>query len=326
VDARHADSMKLRHIIFNSYKSFVPSFYIPSFYIHTILYSPYFAPSFLLVFILLFMLSDQTIAFIGAGTIAQSIIGGLLRAENVKQDQIYATRRNHFALEELKAQFPNLHTTTDNAIAAKAANVVVLSVKPQNSKEVMEDIRKVITPNTLIISILAGITTDTICEALGQNLPVVRAMPNTPALVDAGATAVSGGKYALPEHVAIAEAIFNSVGDVERVPEYLMNAVTGLSGSGPAYIYMVIEALTDGGVNQGIPRPVALRLATQTVFGAAKMVIETGKHPAILRDEVTTPGGTTIAAIADLERSGLRTMFIKAVGEATQRAQELAKK
>lgn len=272
------------------------------------------------------MLSNHTITFIGAGNIAQAIIGGLLKGGDVKPEQICATRRNPYALAELQTAFPGIETTTDNATAARRASIIVLAVKPQTADEAFDDLRSVISPEKQIISILAGITTESICQALGQNIPVVRAMPNTPALVDAAATAISAGKHATTTHLAVAEEIFKAVGGVEKVPEYLINAVTGLSGSGPAYIYMVIEALTDGGVNQGIPRPVASRLAVQTVFGAAKMVLETGKHPAILRDEVTTPGGTTIAAIADLERNGLRTMFINAVGAATERAEALAKK
>ena len=148
-------------------------------------------------------------------------------------------------------------------------------------------------------------------------------MPNTPMIVDQGATALSAGRYAEEGHFEAARALFESVGRVEVVPEYLMDAVTGLSGSGPAYVYMFIEALTDGGVKQGIPRPQAFRLAAQTVFGAAKLVIDSGKHPAILRDEVTTPGGTAIAAVADLESHGLRTMLINAVATATARSKEL---
>jgi len=272
------------------------------------------------------LLTNQTIAFLGAGNIARALIGGLIRGENVLPNQIWATRRNPYALEELERNFPGIHTTTSNAEAANVADIVVLSVKPQSISEVLDDIRSVVTPQTQIISILAGITTASICEMLGIALPVVRAMPNTPALVDAAATAIAAGTHARETHWNMASEIFKAVGLVEKVPEYLMDAVTGLSGSGPAYIYMVIEALTDGGVNQGIPRPVAAKLAVQTVYGAAKMMIETEKHPAILRDEVTTPGGTTMAAIADLERNGLRTMFINAVGAATERAHALSKK
>jgi len=189
----------------------------------------------------------------------------------------------------------------------------------------MHEIRDHLDPGALVVSVLAGITTDAMREALGQDLAVVRTMPNTPALVDEGATAIAGGAFANAEHVALARHLFEAVGRVEEVPEYLMDAVTGLSGSGPAYVYMFVEALTDAGVKQGLPRPVAFRLAAQTVFGAAKLVIETGKHPAILRDEVTTPGGTAIAAVAELEAHGMRTMLINAVATATARSKELSR-
>ncbi len=176
----------------------------------------------------------------------------------------------------------------------------------------------------MIVSVLAGITTDALQRAFGRQLAVVRTMPNTPMLVDEGATAIAGCRFTTDEHLAIARHMFEAVGRVEEIPEYLMDAVTGLSGSGPAYVYMFIEALTDAGVKQGLPRPTAFRLSAQTVFGAAKLVLETGKHPAILRDEVTTPGGTAIAAVAELESHGLRTMLINAVATATQRSKELS--
>ena len=270
------------------------------------------------------MLSKQKIAFIGTGNMARAIIGGLLHGDG-KKPHIIATRRNRSALESLQYQYPEIEITTDNKKAVEQASVVVLAVKPQVIDSIFEEIASVIQEDTLVISILAGIPTTYIAQKLGKDLAVIRSMPNTPALVDEGATAISGGKFAKPEHIEIAKEIFLAVGMVEEVSENLMDAVTGLSGSGPAYIYMVIEALTDGGVKQGLPRPQALKLAAQTVYGAAKLVIETGKHPAILRDEVTTPGGTAIAAVADLEGHGLRTMLINAVKTATERSAELRK-
>ena len=177
----------------------------------------------------------------------------------------------------------------------------------------------------LVLSTLAGVTTDAIGTALQHDLPVVRAMPNTPALVDEGATAIAPGRWAEAVHVETARAVFEAVGLVEVVPEGLMDAVTGLSGSGPAYVFMVIEGLTDAGVKQGLPRPTAHRLAVQTVLGAARLALETGEHPAILRDQVTTPGGTTIAAVAELEKHGLRTMMIDAVQIATERSAQLSR-
>ena len=271
------------------------------------------------------MLADESITVIGAGNIGQALIGGLLRSENdVEPGQIRATRRNPDAIEELEASFPGIRASTDNEAAVRDADVVVISVKPQQADEVFGDLREVIPSDALVISVLAGITTESICNRLGEDVAVVRAMPNTPALVDEGATAIAGGRYSTDEQVEIAAEIFRAVGIVEIVPEHQMDAVTGLSGSGPAYVYMVIEALTDGGVQQGLSRKTALRLATQTVLGAAKLVRETGKHPAILRDEVTTPGGTAIAAVAELEDHGLRTMLIEAVKTATERSRALS--
>lgn len=270
------------------------------------------------------MLSNQTVAVIGAGNIGRALIGGLIKGHEFNPSQLWATRRNTSALDELADAFPGINTTKDNAAAVGEASVVVIAVKPQNVREVIADIKGAVRADTLVISVLAGITTESLRDQIGQDVPVVRAMPNTPALVDEGATAISGGRHANAEHVALVEHIFEAVGHVEIVPEYLMDAVTGLSGSGPAYVYMFIEALTDAGVKQGIPRPTSFRLAAQTVYGAAKLVKETGKHPAILRDEVTTPGGTAIAAVAELESHGMRTMLINAVATATARSKELS--
>lgn len=270
------------------------------------------------------MLSDQHIAILGVGNMGRALLGGLLRGHDVAPEQVRVTRRDTQALDALREEFPGLITTTDNAEAVQGADIVILAVKPQVVNEVIESIRGHLAPNTLVISILAGVTTESLRESLGQDVPVVRAMPNTPALVDEGATAIAGGRYAEDIHVSRTRTIFEAVGSVEVLPERLMDAVTGLSGSGPAYVYMIIEALTDGGVKQGLPRPQAFRLAAQTVFGSAKLVLETGRHPAILRDEVTTPGGTAIAAVAELEHHGLRTMLINAVATATKRSAELS--
>ncbi|MEM1041173.1 MAG: pyrroline-5-carboxylate reductase [Bacteroidota bacterium] len=270
------------------------------------------------------MLQDQTVAILGTGNIGRALLGGLRQGDDVPAGRIRVTRRTPSALDALAEQFPGIWTGTDNLAAVDGASVVILAVKPQHIGGLLGEIRGHVAPGAVVLSVLAGITTDAIGEALGGEIAVVRSMPNTPALVGEGATAIAAGTHATDEHLALAEAVFASVGTVEVVPETLMDAVTGLSGSGPAYVYMVIEALTDGGVKQGLPRPTALRLAAQTVLGAAKLAVETGKHPAILRDEVTTPGGTAIAAVADLESHGLRTMLINAVATATQRSQELS--
>lgn len=269
------------------------------------------------------MLTSHTFAVLGCGNMGRAIVGGLLRGHDLAPARIRATRRTPALREALAADFPGITVTGDNRAAVEGASVVVLAVKPQGVGEVVAAVRDAVAEGALVVSILAGITTEALETALGRPLAVVRTMPNTPALVDEGATALCAGRHADAAHLALARAVFEAVGRVEEVPEVLMDAVTGLSGSGPAYIYMVIEALTDGGVKQGLPRPTAARLAAQTVLGAARLAIETGKHPAILRDEVTTPGGTAIAAVADLEAHGLRTMLINAVATATARSQEL---
>ena len=270
------------------------------------------------------VLSRQTVAIIGAGNIGRALIGGLLKGGYLNPEQVRATRRDPIALEHLQASFPGILTGSDNVAAVEDASVVVLAIKPQNAGDVIEEIREHVRQDVMIVSVLAGVTTESLQQSFGHPLPVVRTMPNTPMLVDAGASAIAGGRFTTEEHMSIARHLFEAVGKVEVVPENLMDAVTGLSGSGPAYVYMFIEALTDAGVKQGLPRPTAIRLAAQTVYGAAKLVLETGKHPAILRDEVTTPGGTAIAAVAELEAHGLRTMLINAVATATQRSKELS--
>ncbi len=270
------------------------------------------------------MLDTKKIGVIGAGHIGNAVIGGLLKAKLTSPKNIYASRRTAEGLDELSKTF-GIHTTTDNRKVAKSSEILILAVKPMNAREVLAEIKDIVDPSHVIISVMAGIRTSFINSFLGVSCPVIRSMPNTPVLVDAGATAISKGQFANDEHLKIAHMIFKSVGTVEIVPENLLDAVTGLSGSGPAYIYMVIEAMTDGGVKMGIPRQTAFRLAAQTVFGSAKLVIETGKHPAILKDEVTTPGGTAIAAVHELETHGLRTMLINAVSTATARSKELSK-
>ena len=269
------------------------------------------------------MLRDKKIAVLGAGHMAGALIGGMLRGKLVDAKNVTATRRNPQAVEELRKKW-GIHAMTDNKKAVKGADIVIIAVKPQQSIAVLEQIAPALDKKQLIISVMAGIKTEVINARLKKPCPVVRAMPNTPALVDEGATAIAAGSHAGEKELQLAETIFKAVGIVETLPESLLDAVTGLSGSGPVYIYMVIEALTDGGVKMGVPRSVALRLAAQTVFGAAKLVIETGKHPAILKDEVTTPGGTAIAAIHELESKGLRSLLIDAVVTATKRSQELS--
>lgn len=270
------------------------------------------------------MLKNQTIAVIGAGHMAGAMIGGMIKSKLLPAKGIVAARRNQEALAELQKKW-GVRTSTDNKKAAAGADIVILAVKPQMAKKVLAELSGTITKDQLVISVMAGITTAAISKALRVDGPVVRAMPNTPCLVDAGATAIAAGARAGESDLKHAEAVFASVGLVVTLPESALDAVTGLSGSGPVYIYMVIEAMIDGGVKMGIPRAVAAKLAAQTVFGAAKLVLETGKHPAVLKDEVTTPGGTAITAIHVLESKGLRSVLIDGVEAATKRSQELSK-
>lgn len=270
------------------------------------------------------MLKNKKIAVIGAGHMGSALIGGMLRGKLVSEKNITATRRDEEALKELRRRW-GVHALADNKKAVEGADIVIISVKPQMSRAVLLEIGPRLDKSQLLISVMAGITAATINKRVKKPCPVVRAMPNTPVLVDAGATAIAAGQYAGESDLALAEAVFGSVGTVVTLPESAMDAVTGLSGSGPVYLFMVIEAMIDGGVKMGIPRAVASKLAAQTVFGAAKLVIETGKHPAILKDEVTTPGGTAINAIHTLEAKGLRSVLIDAIVSATQRSQELSR-
>ncbi len=269
------------------------------------------------------MLFSRKIAFIGAGNMGEALLGGLLKSNLTNPENIIATDVLQERLDIISEKW-QVETTTDNLKAIDFADVIVLCVKPQTIADVLTNIKANVRSEQLIISIVAGITTKTIDYFINKNNPVVRAMPNIPAVVDEGAAGICMGEHTQAIHKEIALAILGSVGTVEIVTEAQMDVVTGLSGSGPAYIYMVIEALTDGGVMMGLPRNVATKLATQTVLGSAKLVKETNIHPAILRDQVTTPGGTTIKAIQGLEENGLRPMLIKAVEIASLRSQELS--
>jgi pyrroline-5-carboxylate reductase len=270
------------------------------------------------------VLFSKKITFIGSGNMGEALLGGLLKAELTNPENITATDIRDYRLEEMTSKW-GVSVTTNNRDAVNFADIIVLCVKPQALRVVLEEIKNDIRKEQLIISIIAGITTRTISKFIGKKNPIIRVMPNIPAVVDEAASGICLGEYAQDMHREIALKILGAIGEVETVPEELMDAVTGLSGSGPAYIYMVIEALTDGGVMMGLPRNIATRLATQTVLGSAKLVRETHVHPAVLKDQVTTPGGTTIKAIKELEVSGLRPMLIRAVETATIHSRELSK-
>lgn len=218
------------------------------------------------------------------------------------------------------SQHYQVKVTADNQTAVSRGKILLLAIKPQIFELVTSELSS--NPETTVISILAGVTLAKLERAFPQN-PVIRVMPNTPATVGQGMTAIALGTKAGSEHLAQAQSIFTAVGEVVEVPETAMDAVTGLSGSGPAFVALAIEALADGGVAAGLPRAIALQLAVQTVLGTATLVKETGKHPAILKDQVTSPGGTTIAGVAKLESAGFRSALIEAVKSATERSQEL---
>jgi pyrroline-5-carboxylate reductase len=265
---------------------------------------------------------DKTIAFLGAGNMAEALIKGLLRAGIARPDSVIATGRRTEKLEELNRTY-GVRTTLDNVAAAREADVVVLSVKPQALDKVLVQVAPVIDPGKLIISVAAGVPIAAMERRLGAGARIIRTMPNTPSLVGAGACALSRGEHASDEDLAVATRIFQAVGITTVVDENLLDAVTGLSGSGPAYIFLVIEALSDAGVKVGLPRYTAQKLAAQTVLGSAQLLIETGTHPGQLKDQVTSPGGTAIAGLHTLEAGGLRTTLINAVEAATRRAKEL---
>jgi pyrroline-5-carboxylate reductase len=270
------------------------------------------------------ILADQTIAFLGAGNMAEALIRGLVRGNHIEAGRISASAPRLDRRDELKAAY-GIVVSADNRTVAGACSVLVLSVKPQIMDKVLREVAASVAPGTLIISIAAGVDTETIESHFGGGVRVVRAMPNTPALVGAGATGISAGRDASEADLATARAIFDAVGIVVTLDEYHLDAVTGLSGSGPAYIFLILEAMADAGVKVGLSRRDAQRLAAQTVMGSAKMLLETDEHPGRLKDMVTSPGGTAIAGLHTLEHGGLRTTLINAVETATKRARELGR-
>jgi len=271
------------------------------------------------------MLNGKCLGFIGGGNMAEAMIRGLLKAQLLGPQEILASDVTAERLTYLQQTF-GIRTSRDNAEVAGKADIVLFAVKPQIMSPVLDGLLDVITEEKLLISIAAGISTRLIAEKFPGKVRVIRVMPNTPALVLEGASALAPGAAATPEDLELAKRLFAAVGKVVVVEETLMDAVTGLSGSGPAYIFMIIDALSDAGVKVGLSRKVAQLLAAQTVLGAARMVLETHKHPGELKDMVTSPGGTAIAGLHTLEAGGLRTTLINAVEAATRRSMELGRK
>ena len=268
------------------------------------------------------MLNDRRIAFIGAGNMASALIHGLSSSGAAARERIVATDVRAEALAELQARH-GIATTPYNRSAASSADLLVLCVKPQVLPAVLAELRGHLGGAALVVSIAAGVPTAVIERGLGEGVRVVRAMPNTPALVLAGATAIAPGSAATEADLALARALFASVGVVEEVQEPLLDAVTGLSGSGPAYVFLLVEALTAAGVDVGLSASTSAALAAQTVYGAAKLLHESGETPEALRRKVTSPGGTTQAGLERLAERGFADVLRDAVERATARAKEL---
>ena len=261
------------------------------------------------------------LSIIGGGVMAEAILSRLLEQQVFVVDRVLVSEPRAERRDYLSQKY-RVKVTPDNQAAISAAEVLLLAVKPQVFNSVVADITP--NPNSTVISILAGVTIAKLEQAFPQQ-PVIRVMPNTPATVGAGMSAIATGTHATEQHIERAKTIFSAVGEVVTVPESSIDAVTGLSGSGPAFVALAIEAMADGGVASGLPRAIALQLATQTVLGTATLVKETKMHPGELKDRVTSPGGTTIAGVAKLESAGFRSALIEAVKSATERSKELGK-
>jgi pyrroline-5-carboxylate reductase len=270
------------------------------------------------------MSEDHTIAFVGAGNMAGALIRGLVGTATVPADQIIAADPDEARLSLLESEL-GIRVTHDNGKAVREATVVVLAIKPQVFAQVLPSIATAMVSETLLVSIAAGISTRMIEGAVPPGSRVIRTMPNTPALVGAGATAIVAGSHASDTDLEVAETLFRSVGISVRVPEAQIDAVTGLSGSGPAYVFAMIEALRDAGAREGLPEETALRLASQTVFGAARLLLDEGEAPEVLRERVTSPGGTTRAGLDALAQAGFTDAIVGAVRAATRRSVELGK-
>ena len=270
-------------------------------------------------------LAGRRIGFIGAGNMAEAIIQGLLTSRTVAPDHITASDVMPERLQYMQTTY-DINTTDDNAQLVAASDIQVLAVKPQVVSNVLQSIAPHTNDTKLVISIVAGLTVAAMATALGPGTRIVRTVPNTPVFVGEGMVALASDGPAQDDDYAVTAAIFSPVARIVSIEEKLMDAALGVSGSGPAYGFLMIEALSDGGVKMGLPRQIALELAAQTLLGAAKMCLESGRHPGQLKDMVTSPGGTTIAALHKMEAAGVRSALIDAVEAATRRSEELGRK
>lgn len=266
-------------------------------------------------------MSQHTVAVLGTGKIGELVVAGLLRSGHPAENLLVTARR-----PERGAELAERYgvTVVDNATAAERAGVLAIGVKPQDAGALLDAIGSRIPADTLVVSLCAGLPTGFFASRLADGTPVIRVMTNTPATVDQAMTAISAGPHATDDHITIAEQMFKPLGSTVRVPEYQQDAVTALSGSGPAYFYLLVEAMIDAGVLLGLPRTVARELAVQTAVGSAAMLRDSGEHPVLLREAVTSPAGTTAAALRELENHGLRAAVLGALEAARDRAREIA--
>lgn len=261
------------------------------------------------------------IGIIGAGVMGETLVSGLLRSGRRPEELLISERRAERA-DELRERYGV--DVVDNLTAARKAQTLLLLVKPQDMSEVLDEVAAEVDSSTLVVSLAAGITTATMEARLPAGTPVVRVMPNTPALVDEGMSTISRGTHCDEAHLAEAESLLSATGKVLQVPEKQQDAVTAISGSGPAYLYFVVDSMIEAGVHLGLPRSTATDLVVQTVVGSATLLRETGEHPAVLRERVTSPGGTTAAAIRELEDHKVRAAFLSAIEAARNRSRDLA--
>ncbi len=267
---------------------------------------------------------QKILGIIGCGNMGQAILGGILKANIFSSENIWVSNRNEKKLIKVLNQY-RVHITTDNNEVAQAADILILAVKPNLYALVIEEIRNQIKNNVMVVTIAAGKAMEEIEKLFKRQLKVVRVMPNTPVLVGEGMSAICSNKMVTQEELEEIIKIFGSFGKTELVSENLMDVVTSISGSSPAYVYMMIEAMADAAVLDGMPRDQAYKMAAQAVLGSARMVLETEKHPGVLKDMVCSPGGTTIEAVAVLEKKGLRSAIIEAMKACTQKSIQLSK-
>jgi pyrroline-5-carboxylate reductase len=268
------------------------------------------------------ILGNKRLAVLGAGKIGGILLRAFVEQKLVQPKHVHATVKHADKARALAKQL-GITASTDNRAAVRDADIILLAVKPQAVREILEEIKPEMKSGKMIVSVVASVSTQHMEKILGLDLPVIRAMPNTPCAIGCGMTGLAKGGHAGKDHLEIAQAMFEAVGRAVVVDEKQIDAVTGLSASGTAFIYIILESLAEGGVKVGLPRDVSTLLAAQTMMGAARMVLDTGDHPALLKDAVTTPAGSTVDGILELEDGKVRVTLIKAVMKATQRAKEL---